>query len=164
MLTGVGRMGIIPGHAATPGKVGVVSRSDASIRGGRSYGCRYGPIHYRRTGGDVAPYQPSEVLSQFEEDPSTEAVVIVGEVGGSSEEQAAEYIKKTMKKPVFAFVAGRCAPPGKKMGHAGAIVRGKAGTAAHKVRALEDAGVAVARNPIQLPGLINARLGRRNSR
>lgn len=167
LTPGVGRMGIIPGHVATPGKVGVVSRSgtlafevaadltDAGIGQSTIVGI----------GGDVAPCTSLlEVLSQFEEDPSTEAVVIVGEVGGSSEEQAAEYIKKAMKKPVFAFIAGRCAPPGKKMGHAGAIVRGKAGTAAHKVRALEDAGVAVARNPIQLPGLINARLGRRNSR
>lgn len=162
LTPGVGRMGIIPGHAATPGNVGVVSRSgtlafevaaDLTAAG-------IGQSTIVGIGGDVAPCTTlSEVLSRFQEDPSTEAVVIVGEVGGSAEEQAAEFIKSSMSKPVFAFVAGRCAPQGKKMGHAGAIVRGNTGTAAHKVRALEASGVVVAKSPSQLPDLIRARLG-----
>jgi len=90
----------------------------------------------------------------FEHDPQTEKVVLIGEIGGSDEDRAAEYMASKMSKPVVAFIAGQTAPPGKRMGHAGAIIEGGAGSAADKVRALEAAGVKVAKHPEEIPGLL----------
>jgi len=101
-----------------------------------------------------------EVLEAFENDPDTEAVVMIGEIGGSAEEEAAAYIKTNMKKPVVAYIAGVKAPPGKRMGHAGAIVSGNAGTAKGKMEALQDAGAKVAQNPTEIGGLVKEVLGR----
>ena len=95
-----------------------------------------------------------EVLQMFEEDPLTDKVVMIGEIGGTDEEKAAEFINKTMTKPVVSFIAGRSAPPGKRMGHAGAIVEGGEGSAADKIEALKQAGVQVADHPEQIPELI----------
>ena len=98
-----------------------------------------------------------EVLEMFEEDPTTEQVVLIGEIGGSEEERAAQYIAAHMTKPVIAFVAGRTAPPGKRMGHAGAIIEGGGGTAMEKVAAFEAIGVTVAEHPGQVPDLVMRR-------
>ncbi|MFM8322013.1 MAG: succinate--CoA ligase subunit alpha, partial [Chloroflexota bacterium] len=95
-----------------------------------------------------------DCLRMFNEDPATEKVVMIGEIGGTDEEKAAEYIADYMQKPVVSFIAGQTAPPGKRMGHAGAIIEGGAGTAADKVRALESAGVRVARHPEEIPDLL----------
>jgi len=95
-----------------------------------------------------------DVLELFEEDPQTEKVVLIGEIGGTDEERAAEYIKTKMTKPVVSFIAGQTAPPGKRMGHAGAIIVGGAGTAADKIKALESAGVRVAKHPEEIPSLL----------
>jgi succinyl-CoA synthetase alpha subunit len=98
-----------------------------------------------------------DCLRLFQEDPNTRGVVMIGEIGGSAEEDAAEYIRGSMTKPVAAFIAGRTAPPGKRMGHAGAIISGGKGTAEVKVRAFRDAGVPVADRPDQIPGLLKIR-------
>lgn len=95
-----------------------------------------------------------DCLDMFENDPSTDKVVMIGEIGGTDEEKAAQYIAKNLTKPVVAFIAGQTAPPGKRMGHAGAIIEGGAGTAADKVKALEAAGVRVAKQPEQIPDLL----------
>jgi succinyl-CoA synthetase alpha subunit len=101
-----------------------------------------------------------DVLGWFENDPATKAVVLSGEIGGNDEEMAAEFIRTKMTKPVVAFIAGRTAPPGKRMGHAGAIVSGSAGTAQAKIEAFNAAGVEVADLPSQVPGLLKKALGR----
>jgi succinyl-CoA synthetase alpha subunit len=95
-----------------------------------------------------------DVLRLFQDDPGTEAIVMIGEIGGTDEEDAAEFIKANVTKPVAGFIAGQTAPPGKRMGHAGAIISGGAGTAAEKMASLEAAGVRVAQSPSQVPGLL----------
>jgi succinyl-CoA synthetase alpha subunit len=100
-----------------------------------------------------------EVLELFESDPETQAVVLIGEIGGSAEEEAAEYIARRFTKPVVAYIAGRTAPPGKRMGHAGAVISGTEGTAQSKIEALRAAGVAVADLPSDVPGLLQEILG-----
>jgi len=97
-----------------------------------------------------------DALSLFEADPYTERVILIGEIGGSDEEKAAEYISRHMTKPVVAFIAGQTAPPGKRMGHAGAIIEGGSGTAADKIKALNNAGVRVARHPEEIPALLRS--------
>ena len=97
-----------------------------------------------------------DILEMFEEDPQTDKVVLMGEIGGNAEEEAADYIKSNMTKPVVAFVAGQTAPPGKRMGHAGAIVEGGTGTAQEKIAALKAANVQVARHPEEIPDLLKA--------
>jgi succinyl-CoA synthetase alpha subunit len=143
-----------------PGRVGVISRSGSLgtlvclnlVQQGQGVSAFYG------VGGDPMIGTTSrEALEFLDADPKTEAVVLCGEIGGSAEEEAAEYAR-TMKKPVVAFIAGRASPPGKKMGHAGAIVSGGRGDYASKRRALEAAGVAVADMPSQTPALLSARL------
>ncbi len=158
MLTpGQSKVGIIPGNIAIPGNVGVVSRS-----GTLTYEVLYAMMNLGLgastcvgIGGDpVNGTNFIDVLEMFQHDVQTEKVVLIGEIGGTDEEKAAEYIAKEMTKPVVAFIAGQTAPPGKRMGHAGAIIEGGAGTAADKVRALEAARVKVARHPEEIAQLL----------
>jgi succinyl-CoA synthetase alpha subunit len=151
------KVGIIPGDIAIKGNVGVVSRS-----GTLTYEVLYalklvgmGASTCVGIGGDpVNGTNFLDVLKLFEEDPQTEKVVMIGEIGGNDEEKAAEYIRTRMTKPVVSFIAGQTAPPGKRMGHAGAIIEGGAGTAADKIKALEAAGVRVAKHPEEIPTLL----------
>ncbi|MFN8219630.1 MAG: succinate--CoA ligase subunit alpha [Fimbriimonadales bacterium] len=154
------KMGIMPGHIFTPGPVGMVSRSGTLTyeivweltRAGLGQTTCVG------IGGDPVPgTRFIEVLQMFEADPATKAVVMVGEIGGSDEEAAAEYAK-TMTKPVVAFISGRTAPPGKRMGHAGAIVSGNTGTAQSKVDALLAAGASIADKTSDVPRLVKEAL------
>jgi succinyl-CoA synthetase alpha subunit len=151
------KVGIIPGDIAIPGNVGVVSRS-----GTLTYEILYalklakmGASTCVGIGGDpINGTNFIDCLEMFEHDPQTEKVVMIGEIGGNDEEKAAEYIRSKMTKPVVSFIAGQTAPPGKRMGHAGAIIEGGAGTAADKVKALEGAGVKVAKHPEEIPSLL----------
>lgn len=154
------KMGIMPGHIFKEGEVGLVSRS-----GTLTYEIVWeltragiGQTTCLGIGGDPLPgTRFIDVLELFEADPATKAVVMIGEIGGSDEETGAEYIKQ-MTKPVVGFISGRTAPPGKRMGHAGAIVSGKMGTAQSKVDALRAAGVPVADRTSEIPGLVAAAL------
>lgn len=154
---GAAKLGIIPGSIVTPGTVGVVSRS-----GTLTYEVVYaltqrgiGQSTCVGIGGDpIKGMDFIDVLELFEADPNTSEVIMIGEIGGNAEEQAATYISEKMSKRVTSFIAGRTAPPGRRMGHAGAIVEGKSGTAEGKIAALEAAGVQVANNPDQIVDLI----------
>ena len=155
------KIGIMPGHIFSPGDIGVVSRSgtltyeivDELTRNGLGQSTCVG------IGGDpIIGSSFVDVLRWFEADPATRAVVMSGEIGGNDEEKAAEFIK-TMTKPVVGFIAGKTAPAGKKMGHAGAIVSGSAGTAQAKIEALTAAGAQVAELPNQVPAMIRQALG-----
>jgi succinyl-CoA synthetase alpha subunit len=158
LTPGESKVGIIPGDIAIKGNVGVVSRS-----GTLTYEVLYalklvgmGASTCVGIGGDpINGTNFIDVLELFEEDPQTEKVVLIGEIGGTDEEKAAEFIKTKMTKPVVSFIAGQTAPPGKRMGHAGAIIEGGAGTAADKIKALESAGVRVAKHPEEIPSLLN---------
>jgi succinyl-CoA synthetase alpha subunit len=157
LTPGEAKVGIIPGDIAIPGNVGVVSRS-----GTLTYEVLYalmqvglGASTCVGIGGDpINGTNFIDVLQLFEHDPRTEKVVMIGEIGGTDEEKAADYIASRMTKPVVSFIAGQTAPPGKRMGHAGAIIEGGAGTAADKVHALETAGVRVARHPEEIPSFL----------
>jgi len=147
----------MPGFIHTPGPVGLVSRSgtltyevvDALSRAGLGQTTAIG------IGGDpIIGTSFVDVLELFENDPVTEAIVMIGEIGGTDEEDAARYIEQNVTKPVVGFIAGQTAPPGKRMGHAGAIISGGAGTAKEKMAALAAAGVHVADRPSAVPGLI----------
>ncbi len=154
---GKANVGIIPGEICEPGPVGLVSRSgtltyqivhELSQRGIGQSSCV-------GIGGDPIPGSDFiDVLSDFESDPETEIVVLVGEIGGDAEERAARWAKEHMSKPVVAYIAGFTAPPGKRMGHAGAIVSGSQGTAQAKSEALEAAGIRVGRNPTEVAELV----------
>jgi succinyl-CoA synthetase alpha subunit len=154
---GEAKVGIIPGSIVMPGNVGVVSKS-----GTLTYEVVFaltergmGQTTCVGIGGDpIKGLNFIDVLKLFEEDPDTEQVILIGEIGGNAEEQAAEFIAQHMTKPVTAFIAGRTAPPGRRMGHAGAIVEGKSGTAEGKVQALRAAGVQVADHPDQIVDLM----------
>jgi len=156
------KMGIMPGHIFAPGPVGMVSRS-----GTLTYEIVWeltqaglGQTTCVGVGGDPLPgTRFKEVLQMFEADPMTEAVVMVGEIGGSDEEEGAEFIK-SMTKPVVSFISGRTAPPGKRMGHAGAIISGGMGTPQSKVDALLAAGALVADKTSQVPGLVKQVMGK----
>jgi len=151
------KVGIIPGHIADPGAIGVVSRS-----GTLTYEVLYalqrrglGVSTCVGIGGDpVNGTTFLDVLGMFEADARTESVVLIGEIGGTDEERAADYIGEHMTKPVVSFIAGQTAPPGRRMGHAGAIIEGGSGLASDKIEALESAGVSVATNPEAIPELL----------
>jgi succinyl-CoA synthetase alpha subunit len=159
---GKSKVGIMPGHIHKPGKIGVISRS-----GTLTYEVVYnltlaglGQSTCIGIGGDpVIGTGYIDLLELFETDPGTQGVVIIGEIGGEDEERAAEYIRRRVRKPVAAFISGRTAPPGKRMGHAGAIISGGKGTAEAKVKAFREAGVPVADRPDQIPELMKEKLG-----
>jgi succinyl-CoA synthetase alpha subunit len=159
LTPGESKVGIIPGDIALPGVVGVVSRS-----GTLTYEVLYALEHLGLgastcigIGGDpINGTNFIDALRLFEDDPQTEKVVLIGEIGGADEEKAADFIARQMTKPVVGFIAGQTAPPGKRMGHAGAIVEGGTGTAAEKVHALEAARVKVARHPEEIAELVKA--------
>lgn len=158
---GQAKAGIMPGPIHAAGSVGVISRS-----GTLTYEVVYnltknglGQSTCVGIGGDpVVGTGYLELLAMFEQDPATRAVVLIGEIGGEEEEQAAEYIRTSMSKPVAAFISGRTAPAGKRMGHAGAIISGGKGTAEAKVRAFQQAGVPVADRPDQIPAMLQQRM------
>lgn len=164
---GQAKVGILPGHIVTPGPVGVVSKSGTltyevvkqlTDRG-------LGQTTCIGIGGDpVIGTDFIDALTLFEADPKTEGIVLMGEIGGNAEEQAADFIRRRVSKPVVAFVAGQTAPPGKRMGHAGAIISGGTGTAAEKIAAFEAANVPVARIPSEIPVLMAEALQRRRVR
>jgi succinyl-CoA synthetase alpha subunit len=158
---GKSKVGIIPGRICTPGPVGVVSRS-----GTLTYEIVYqltragiGQTTCVGIGGDpINGTNFIDCLTAFEQDPETKAVAMMGEIGGTDEQDAARFVKEHMTKPVVGFIAGQTAPPGRRMGHAGAIISGSAGTAAEKIQAFQDAGMGVARRPIDFIELVKARL------
>jgi succinyl-CoA synthetase alpha subunit len=155
------KIGIIPGTICRPGRIGVVSRSGTLT---------YEIVHQLSThglgqstcvgiGGDpIIGTTFIDCLAAFEADPETDAVVMIGEIGGTDEQQAAEFVRARMRKPVVGFIAGQTAPPGRRMGHAGAIISGASGTAAEKMTALERAGIAVMKRPADVVPLLQARL------
>ncbi|MYH61944.1 MAG: succinate--CoA ligase subunit alpha [Caldilineaceae bacterium SB0675_bin_29] len=153
---GSAKVGIMAGHIHTPGNVGIVSRS-----GTLTYEVIYaltergiGQSTAVGIGGDpIKGLNFLDVLQMFEQDSATEQVVLIGEIGGTDEQVAADYIRTEMSKPVTAFIAGQTAPPGKRMGHAGAIISGGEGTAAEKIESLQEAGVAIARHPEEIAEL-----------
>ena len=158
---GESKVGIIPGRICTPGPVGVVSRS-----GTLTYEIVYqltragiGQTTCVGIGGDpINGTNFIDCLAAFEKDPDTKAVAMMGEIGGTDEQDAARFVEEHMTKPVVGFIAGQTAPPGRRMGHAGAIISGSAGTAAEKIDAFEKAGMGVARRPKDFVDLIKARL------
>jgi len=159
LTPGQAKIGIIPGSIATPGKVGIVSRSgtltyeavDSLTRAGMGQSTIVG------IGGDpVRGLNFIEVVKQFNEDPNTDMIVMIGEIGGSDEEAACDYILAHVKKPMAGFIAGRSAPAGKRMGHAGAIIEGNAGTADSKIVAMTAAGIRVVDLPTDIPQALQA--------
>ena len=157
LTPGEAKVGIIPGNIAIPGNVGVVSRS-----GTLTYEVLYALKNLGQgvstcvgIGGDpINGTDFIDTLEMFEEDPDTEKIVLIGEIGGTDEEQAAEFITQHVTKPIAGFIAGRSAPPGKRMGHAGAIVQGGTGLAEDKINALEAAGVKIAQHTEEIPSLL----------
>jgi succinyl-CoA synthetase alpha subunit len=157
LTPGESKVGIIPGDIALPGNIGVVSRS-----GTLTYEVLYalklvgmGATTCVGIGGDpINGTNFIDCLDMFEADPQTEKIVMIGEIGGTDEEKAAQFIASRLTKPVVSFIAGQTAPPGKRMGHAGAIIEGGSGTAADKIKALQDAGVQVAKHPEEIPSLL----------
>ena len=158
---GKSKVGIIPGRICTPGPIGLVSRS-----GTLTYELVYqmtragmGQTTCVGIGGDpINGTNFIDCLSAFERDPDTTAVVMIGEIGGTDEQEAAKFVKEKMTKPVVGFIAGQTAPPGRRMGHAGAIISGSSGTALEKMQAFEEHGLGVAERPIDVVGLLKERI------
>lgn len=154
---GVGKLGIMPTHIFNEGNVGLVSRSGTLTYEVASQitSAGMGQSTCLGIGGDpIVGMDFSKVLQMFEDDDDTDAMVMIGEIGGNAEERAAEFISKNISKPVVGYIAGTTAPRGKKMGHAGAIIEGESGTAASKIKALENAGVHIAKKPSEIAEVI----------
>jgi succinyl-CoA synthetase alpha subunit len=161
---GESKVGIIPGNICAPGRVGLVSRSgtltyevvNQLTRAGIGQSTCVG------IGGDpIIGTNFIDCLRAFQDDPATDAIVMMGEIGGTDEQRAAEFVAQSVTKPVVGFIAGQTAPPGRRMGHAGAIISGSAGTAAEKMAAFEAAGIAVMKRPVDVVPLLKARLAQR---
>jgi succinyl-CoA synthetase alpha subunit len=156
------KIGIMPGHIHRPGRIGVVSRSGTLTYEavGQLTALGMGQSSAVGIGGDpVNGLKHIDILKLFNDDPDTDAVVMIGEIGGSDEEEAALWAKANMKKPIVGFIAGVTAPPGKRMGHAGAIISGGKGTAQEKLAVMEDCGITVTKNPSEMARLLKKRMG-----
>jgi succinyl-CoA synthetase alpha subunit len=158
---GKSKVGIIPGNITMPGPVGLVSRSGTLTYEvvAKLKGAGIGTTTCVGIGGDpINGTSFIDCLAAFEADPETRAVVMIGEIGGTDEQEAAQYVSANLSKPVVGFIAGQTAPPGRRMGHAGAIISGSSGTAEEKIQAFKDNGIGVAKRPLDVVGLIQSAL------
>lgn len=158
---GKAKVGIIPGNITMPGPVGLVSRSGTLTYEvvAKLKGAGIGTTTCVGIGGDpINGTSFIDCLAAFEADPETRAIVLIGEIGGTDEQDAARFVKQNLSKPVVGFIAGQTAPPGRRMGHAGAIISGSTGTAAEKIQAFQDNGIGVAKRPVDVVGLIQQAL------